>query len=78
MIGLINLLLKLSKQRLGDGGNVSNIQRGECWSETPINHGDFLAERMNCGVWLSMHAATESLATTVAQARADMEANQPL
>lgn len=39
---------------------------------------EILAEQMNCGVGFAMHAATESLATTVAQARTDMEANQQL
>lgn len=59
------------------GRTISNIQRGECSRETPINHGDFgRADELWCR--FSMPAATESLATTVAQARTDMEANQQL
>lgn len=57
------------------GRAISNIQRGQCSHETTINHGDFgQADELWCR--LSMHAATESLATTFAQARTDMEANQ--
>lgn len=59
------------------GRTISNIQSGECSCETPINHGDFgRADELWCR--FSMHVATESLATTVAQARTDMEANQQL
>lgn len=59
------------------GRTISNIQRGECSCEIPINHGHFgQADELWCQ--FSMHAATESLATTVAQARTDMEANQQL
>ena len=59
------------------GRTISNIQRGECSSETPINHGDFgPADELQCR--FSMPVTTESLATTVAQARTDMEANQQL
>lgn len=57
------------------GRTISNIQRGECSCETSINHGDFgQADELWCR--FSMHAATESLATTFAQARTDTEANQ--
>lgn len=56
---------------------ISNIQRGECSCETPINHGDFCrADELWCR--FSMLVATESLAITVAQARTDTEANQQL
>lgn len=59
------------------GRAISDIQRGECSCETPINHGHFgQADELRCR--FSMHAATESLATTIAQARTDMEANQQL
>lgn len=39
---------------------------------------DILAKHVNSGVASSVHASTESLVTTVAQAKTDMEANQRL
>lgn len=56
---------------------ISNIQRGECSCAAPINHGHFgPAEESWAGFFSPAHAATESLAATVAHARTDMEANQ--
>lgn len=78
VIGLINSLLRLSERMTQlQGRIVSNIQGGECSRETPINHGDLgRADELWCR--RSIHAAAESLATTVTQDRTDMEANQQL
>lgn len=60
-----------------EGGPFQIFKGGECSRETPINHEDFgHADELWCRVFCA--AATESLATTVAQARTDMEANQQL
>lgn len=76
MVGLIGLLLTLSKQvnQIREG-IISHIQRGDCSCELPINLWDFgRADESQCQ--FCMHAAMESLAATVPRASTGAETNQ--
>lgn len=50
VIGLINLLLKLSKQRLCDGGEPFQIFKGANVLVKHLLITEILAMQMNCGV----------------------------